>query len=116
MPIMVECVETRVTLGEISHVLREVWGEQRETGGHLSGRRRVHAAMADERRRLLARAGASNGTSSSATSRPAASAISSAPFIGEWSLKDIVGHVATWEAEVVTALREFARGPPPGPA
>ena len=25
------------------------------------------------------------------------------PFIGEWSLKDIVGHVASWEAEAVSA-------------
>jgi methylmalonyl-CoA mutase, N-terminal domain len=31
LPIMVECVESRVTLGEISHRLRKVWGEQRET-------------------------------------------------------------------------------------
>jgi len=31
IPIMVECVERRVTLGEISHRLRRVWGEQRET-------------------------------------------------------------------------------------
>ncbi len=30
LPIMVEAVETRVTLGEISHCLRRVWGEQRE--------------------------------------------------------------------------------------
>jgi methylmalonyl-CoA mutase, N-terminal domain len=30
LPIMVECVENRVTLGEISHCLRGVWGEQRE--------------------------------------------------------------------------------------
>ncbi|MGE3075571.1 MAG: methylmalonyl-CoA mutase [Dehalococcoidia bacterium] len=30
LPIMVECVEARVTLGEISHRLRHVWGEQRE--------------------------------------------------------------------------------------
>lgn len=30
LPIMVECVEARVTLGEISHCLRKVWGEQRE--------------------------------------------------------------------------------------
>lgn len=35
------------------------------------------------------------------------------PFIGEWSLKDIVGHVASWEAEVVTALREFEHGARP---
>jgi methylmalonyl-CoA mutase N-terminal domain/subunit len=31
VPIMVECVEARVTLGEISHRLRGVWGEQRQT-------------------------------------------------------------------------------------
>jgi len=30
LPIMVEAVEARVTLGEISHRLRKVWGEQRE--------------------------------------------------------------------------------------
>lgn len=30
LPIMVEAVENRVTLGEISHCLRRVWGEQRE--------------------------------------------------------------------------------------
>lgn len=32
------------------------------------------------------------------------------PFIGHWTLKDIVGHVASWEAEVVTALRELRAG------
>lgn len=32
------------------------------------------------------------------------------PFIGEWSLKDIVGHVATWEAEVLTAIRQLKAG------
>lgn len=32
------------------------------------------------------------------------------PFIGEWSLKDIVGHVASWEAEVVSALRDVREG------
>jgi methylmalonyl-CoA mutase N-terminal domain/subunit len=31
LPVMVERVESRVTLGEISHCLRRVWGEQRET-------------------------------------------------------------------------------------
>ena len=31
VPVMVECVEQRVTLGEISHRLRRVWGEHRET-------------------------------------------------------------------------------------
>ncbi len=30
LPIMIEAVEQRVTLGEISHRLRKVWGEQRE--------------------------------------------------------------------------------------
>ena len=29
MPIIVECVENKVTLGEVSHTLREVWGEYR---------------------------------------------------------------------------------------
>ncbi len=28
------------------------------------------------------------------------------PMIDEWSLKDIVGHVASWEAEIVSALRD----------
>jgi hypothetical protein len=32
------------------------------------------------------------------------------PFIGEWTLKDIVGHIASWEAEVVAALRELREG------
>jgi hypothetical protein len=32
------------------------------------------------------------------------------PFIGEWSLKDIVGHIASWEAEYTTALRELREG------
>lgn len=32
------------------------------------------------------------------------------PFIGGWSLKDIVGHVATWEAEVVSALKDLLAG------
>ena len=27
IPLMVDCVEARVTLGEISHRLRKVWGE-----------------------------------------------------------------------------------------
>jgi hypothetical protein len=35
------------------------------------------------------------------------------PFIGDWSLKDIVGHVASWEAEVVAALREQSEGQRP---
>ncbi len=35
------------------------------------------------------------------------------PFVGDWSLKDIVGHVASWEAEVVSALREIRSGGTP---
>ncbi len=35
------------------------------------------------------------------------------PFIGEWSLKDIVGHVASWEAEFVSALRDLREGKRP---
>lgn len=34
-------------------------------------------------------------------------------FLGEWSLKDIVGHVASWEAEAVTAIRELQHGKRP---
>ena len=32
------------------------------------------------------------------------------PFIDSWSLKDIVGHIASWEAEVVSALRDLREG------
>jgi hypothetical protein len=35
------------------------------------------------------------------------------PFIDQWSLKDIVGHVASWEAEVVSAFREIRNGDRP---
>ena len=35
------------------------------------------------------------------------------PFIGEWTLKDIVGHLGSWEAEVVTALRALREGKRP---
>lgn len=35
------------------------------------------------------------------------------PFIGQWSLKDIVGHVASWEAEIVSNLRELREGKRP---
>ncbi len=34
-------------------------------------------------------------------------------FVGEWSLKDVVGHVSSWEAEVVTAVRELRQGKRP---
>ncbi len=37
----------------------------------------------------------------------------SRPFIGEWSVKDIAGHLASWEAEVVTSLRELREGKRP---
>ena len=30
IPLIVECVEARATLGEISHALRRVWGEYQE--------------------------------------------------------------------------------------
>jgi len=32
MPLLIECVEREVTLGEICHTLREVWGEHRPVG------------------------------------------------------------------------------------
>jgi hypothetical protein len=32
------------------------------------------------------------------------------PFAGEWSLKDIVGHIASHEGEVVSALRDLREG------
>ena len=35
------------------------------------------------------------------------------PFVGAWSLRDVVGHVASWEAEVVTAVRELREGKRP---
>ena len=35
-------------------------------------------------------------------------------FLGEWSLKDAVGHVASWEAEVTTSFRDLRQGRRPG--
>jgi hypothetical protein len=35
------------------------------------------------------------------------------PFIGDWSLKDIVGHVSSWEAEVIVSLRQLRDGKSP---
>lgn len=35
-------------------------------------------------------------------------------FVGKWSLGDIVGHLASHEAEVVTALRDEREGRPSG--
>jgi len=34
------------------------------------------------------------------------------PFAGEWSLADIVGHLASHEAEIVSALRDLREGRP----
>jgi DinB superfamily len=34
-------------------------------------------------------------------------------FIGHWSLRDIVGHVSSWEAEVVSSIRELRQGKRP---
>jgi methylmalonyl-CoA mutase N-terminal domain/subunit len=31
MPHIIDCVENKVTLGEVSHTLRGAWGEHRET-------------------------------------------------------------------------------------
>lgn len=36
------------------------------------------------------------------------------PFAGEWSLRDIVGHLASHEAEVVSAFRDLREGRPTG--
>lgn len=33
MPLFIECVENDVTLGEICHTLRDVWGEYRPASG-----------------------------------------------------------------------------------
>jgi len=35
------------------------------------------------------------------------------PFIGDWSLKDIVGHVVAWEAEYTAALGDVRSGKAP---
>ena len=35
------------------------------------------------------------------------------PFIGDWSLKDIVGHVVSWEAEYAAALSDVRSGRKP---
>ncbi len=32
------------------------------------------------------------------------------PLIGQWNLRDIVGHVTSWEAEVVQAFRDLREG------
>lgn len=32
------------------------------------------------------------------------------PFVDRWSLKDIVGHVASWEAEVIVSLQALREG------
>ncbi len=35
------------------------------------------------------------------------------PIVGDWSLKDITGHVTTWEAELTSALGEAREGQRP---
>jgi hypothetical protein len=37
----------------------------------------------------------------------------SRPFCGEWTLKDVLGHVADWEWIGVKGLRDMAAGRPP---
>jgi len=37
------------------------------------------------------------------------------PFIGDWSLKDIVGHVSSWEVEFTSSLRGARGGDPAMP-
>jgi uncharacterized damage-inducible protein DinB len=34
------------------------------------------------------------------------------PVIGEWSVKDVLGHVAAWDAEFMRAIQQFLRGEP----
>jgi hypothetical protein len=35
------------------------------------------------------------------------------PFVDQWSVKDIVGHVASWEAEFISGLRDVRAGTRP---
>ncbi len=35
------------------------------------------------------------------------------PFVGEWSLKDIVGHINSWESEVVSGFHDLQKEEPP---
>jgi len=68
--------------------------------------------MADERRRLLARLALERNQLLRNIETCRIREIDR-PFIGEWSLKDIVGHIASWEAEVVAAFREERQGKRP---
>ena len=36
------------------------------------------------------------------------------PVIGEWSVKDVLGHVASWDDEFARRIERFARGEHPG--
>jgi len=37
------------------------------------------------------------------------------PVIGDWSVKDVLGHLASWEEELIGWIERFARGEaPPG--
>lgn len=35
------------------------------------------------------------------------------PVIGEWSVKDVLGHLAAWESEYIKAIEQFLRGERP---
>jgi hypothetical protein len=35
------------------------------------------------------------------------------PVIGEWSVKDILGHLAAWEEEIMRGIEQFGRGERP---
>jgi hypothetical protein len=36
-----------------------------------------------------------------------------APVLGEWTAKDVLGHVAAWEAEMTRGIEQFLRGERP---
>lgn len=36
------------------------------------------------------------------------------PLVGKWSAKDILGHIESWEAEIVRGIEQFMRGERPG--
>jgi hypothetical protein len=35
------------------------------------------------------------------------------PLVGEWSAKDILGHIESWEAEIMRGIEQFMRGERP---
>jgi hypothetical protein len=72
-----------------------------DTPGFKDERRQVLAALGVERNQLLRNVQSSRVRD-----------IENA-YIGEWSVKDIVEHVAIWEREVVDALRQIREGKHP---